>query len=60
MTTNFDNNKYVTANFSQLSDSRKIEELVGILTKIVYYNDVDTSEVHQVLEAVAALRQRVN
>lgn len=59
MTTLTKHSKYFTNDFANLSDVRKIEEIMTELTRIVYYNDADTDEFEQAMTTLDALRQVV-
>lgn len=50
---------YFTQEFKDLSDVRKIEELVAQLTRIAMHNDCDTEQVMQAINTVAEMRQIV-
>lgn len=53
-------NTYFTQEYLAVNDSRKVEILVEALTKIAYYNDIDTEEVMSAIRAVAEMRAQVS
>lgn len=53
-------NTHFTQEYLAVSDPRKVEILVEALTKIVYYNDLDTEEVMNAINAVAEIRSKVS
>lgn len=53
-------NTHFTQEYLAVNDQRKVEILVEALTKIVYYNDIDTEEVMTAINTVAEIRSQVS
>jgi hypothetical protein len=59
MATLIKNNTFFTADFAGLTASRKIEELMTMLTRIAYNNDADTEAYNRAMSALDEMRQIV-
>lgn len=53
-------NAYFTQDYLAVNDSRKVEILVEALTKIVYFNDLDSEQVMTAINEIAELRSKVS
>ena len=53
------NKTFFTEDFNKLKETRKIEELMTMLTRIAYNNDADTEAYNRAMTALDEMRQVV-